>query len=42
MKTKVTCYNLRHAPKDDKSVYLDAELGSAVVQIPIISLLYRC
>lgn len=41
MKTKVTCYNLRHAPKDDKSVYLDAELDSAVVQIPITSLLYR-
>ena len=41
MKTKVTCYNLRHAPKDDKSIYLDAELDSAVVQIPITSLLYR-
>lgn len=41
MGIKVTCYNLRHEPKDDKSVYLEAELNSAVIQIPITSLLYR-
>lgn len=41
MKNKVTCYNLRHAPKDGKSIYLDAEFDSAVIQIPITSLLYR-
>ena len=32
---KATCLNLRHAFKDDKTIYLDAELSSTTVHVPI-------
>ena len=38
---KATCLNLRHAFKDDKTIYLDAELSSTTVHVPITPTLNR-
>lgn len=41
MGTKVTCYNLRHPPKDNKTIYLEGELDSTIIRIPITQLINR-
>lgn len=38
---KATCLNLRHAFKDDRTIYLDAELSSTTVHVPITPTLNR-